>query len=347
MRLCIRADANEIIAAGHVVRCASVADSLQNMGVTCCFVTADHGADKLLAGRGFEHFILNSRWEDKQSELAELMALLHNWNADAVLVDSYEAGEDYLRALQKDYKVICFASKYELAFIPDLMINYSQFQRRRQLEQRYAKLPMKGRLLQGAEYAPLRKQFETVGGHTPQRLQKILITTGGSDRTEFVTKLIDACARTKDLEDIEYTVVAGAFCKNSAGLQHVAENNPHVKILYRVENMAECMAEHDAAVTAAGTTMFELCACGTPAISVAIADNQLTGAAYFDEQKIISYAGDIRESEEAAVENVKAQLVCWKSYPEELRKQAEKVRQFIDGKGAERIAKAICEMLCV
>ena len=54
------------------------------------------------------------------------------------------------------------------------------------------------------------------------------------------------------------------------------------------------MKKVDVAISAGGTTLYELCACGTPTISYSFADNQLNNVKQFDEDGIIPYAGDVR-----------------------------------------------------
>ena len=43
----IRADANNEIATGHVMRCMSIADEMRQNNINVCFLTADHNADVL------------------------------------------------------------------------------------------------------------------------------------------------------------------------------------------------------------------------------------------------------------------------------------------------------------
>ena len=62
-------------------------------------------------------------------------------------------------------------------------------------------------------------------------------------------------------------------------------------------NMSALMQKCDIAISAAGSTLYELCATGIPAITYTLADNQLIAAEQFDKQGIMLSAGDCRDDE--------------------------------------------------
>ena len=61
-------------------------------------------------------------------------------------------------------------------------------------------------------------------------------------------------------------------------LEQMALSHPGLRLYEHVAQMAELMQRCDLAVSAAGTTLFELCAAGTSAVSFTMADNQFTTA---------------------------------------------------------------------
>ena len=101
------------------------------------------------------------------------------------------------------------------------------------------------------------------------------------------------------------------------------------------------MREADLAVSAGGTTLYELCAVGTPAISYAIADNQLENVKKFEEDRLIAYAGDIRKDHviDHIIDYLKIYDLNWQIRQE----RSLKVQKLVDGKGALRIANALMD----
>lgn len=110
--------------------------------------------------------------------------------------------------------------------------------------------------------------------------------------------------------------------------------------------MASLMQTCDLAVSAAGTTLYELCALGIPSVSFALADNQLAAAKAFDEAGAIPWAGDIRTAPEKVMDAIRSFVTSMslsKAYPARLSAH-KAMRGLVDGNGALRIAEALREM---
>ena len=100
------------------------------------------------------------------------------------------------------------------------------------------------------------------------------------------------------------------------------------------------MKSADIAISAAGTTLYELCACGTPTISYVIADNQTDNAVWFDENNIIEFAGDVRLDD---IGHNLARIMpkyCDRAYRENLSVE---MQELVDGRGAGRIVEVLVE----
>ena len=97
------------------------------------------------------------------------------------------------------------------------------------------------------------------------------------------------------VKDIKIHVVEGVYSVNHEFLEKLSEEYDNLIIHKNVQNMTELMVQCDIAISAGGFTLYELCACGVPTISVAFADNQLENVKRFDEEGLIIYAGDVRE----------------------------------------------------
>ena len=105
--------------------------------------------------------------------------------------------------------------------------------------------------------------------------------------------------------------------------------------------MASLMSECDLALSAGGTTLYELCAVGIPSISFATADNQLNAADTFAKKHIIPYAGDIRFSSDDVLDNITA-FLYENFHSNKMRQESSRcMRDFIDGNGSARIACAL------
>ena len=72
----IRADGNEKIGMGHVMRCLTIAEALGRLGEEVLFLTADEKPVMLIKERGFSVKVLYVRYDDMEAELPQTAKLL-------------------------------------------------------------------------------------------------------------------------------------------------------------------------------------------------------------------------------------------------------------------------------
>lgn len=345
MKLLIRADANTMIASGHIQRCLSIADAIAQEDVEVVFVSSEVEAKQVLAGKKYRCIILENDYREKDNEIPLLVELIQKENADGILVDSYEITNEYLYELAKKCPLAYIATMKNIEFSGDLLINYTQYSKQKYFEEKYSEMQKKGFLLQGERYVPLRGEFQNISQRTRKKIEKILITTGGSDPDEMSFEILMECISHKKLQDMQYTVVVGNYFQHVDKLEELVKRCSKVELKCNVKNMSELMKTHDMAVSAGGTTLFELCACGLPTVSFAMADNQIPMTTYFEEKGIIPYAGDERQNKVEVVQKVVNQFEYWITHIDEINEMSMKMSSLVDGLGAKRIAEKIVDMM--
>lgn len=362
----IRADANSKIGMGHVMRCLSVADALLKRGEEVLFVTADDTPVPLLTKKGIPYRVLHTDYADMEAELPKL------WNALSelpqgpgvpeaalpqrntfILVDSYYVTEKYLAALKKRITTIYMDDIYAFSYPVDMLINYNIYGKKMGYEKDAAFADTK--LLLGTEYVPLREEFSAGAGYvqsrkvlslgaanvTPAADGGILITTGGSDSFNLAGQLLMEAMKYDALKEKEYHVVSGSLNPHSGELQALAQKHENIHIHCNVTNMAELMAESEIALSAGGSTLYELCAMGVPVIAFSFAENQERLVQTFVKRGIAQYGGNYRTDGNKMIQNTIAGLETLLE-DENLRTEyRKKARALVDGKGADRIAEAI------
>ena len=108
--------------------------------------------------------------------------------------------------------------------------------------------------------------------------------------------------------------------------------------------MQGLMSRCDVALSAAGATLYELCAAQTPAVTYILADNQTPGAEGFEEYRVLPCAGDVRHmGERETAERLMGAVVKLAKDHGRREKMAARQRMLVDGKGAGRIAMAAAE----
>jgi spore coat polysaccharide biosynthesis predicted glycosyltransferase SpsG len=259
--------------------------------------------------------------------------------------------------LKKLGKLILMDDFGKQGYPADVVINYNIYAKELPYERLYPQDTMR---LLGCSYVPLRDEFVR-GEQRALRNQRernedkaqsnycdvrnVLISTGGADEFNLAGALIRRLKAEPIFTSLVFRVVVGPLNKNYPELVQMSEVDPHIIVHHNVSDMAVLMQHCDAAISAGGSTLYELCACGVPTVSFSFADNQLQGVRGFSEHNIISYAGDMRWKPEETLEIVVQKLSELCSDAELRSKLSMKMQELVDGFGARRIAEKLLMIL--
>ena len=117
--------------------------------------------------------------------------------------------------------------------------------------------------------------------------------------------------------------------------------NKKINIYRNVYNMAAILNKMDIVISAAGTVLFECCKMQIPTIFFCMADNQKDVIKGFGAKNVMIYAGDIRDDEWQTINSIFENVELLAHNYEMRKKMRKRMQNMIDGKGAERIARAI------
>ncbi|MDE5802919.1 MAG: UDP-2,4-diacetamido-2,4,6-trideoxy-beta-L-altropyranose hydrolase [Lachnospiraceae bacterium] len=338
----IRADGGREIGSGHIMRCLSVAGALQEQGKEVLFVLADDAAAGLLTARGQQFRILHTDYRKPEEELSVCIPILEAYRPELFLADSYFVTAEYLAQVGRYTKTAYIDDMCAFPCPVDILINYNIYGE--MLPYRERALPRNRAFLLGCAYAPLRAEFRNVDYSVKENAAHVLITTGGGDQYNLAGQILQLALSDTGCRELCYHAVSGSFNSNLPELRAIAEHHGNVRIYENVRNMAELMQQCDIAVTAGGSTMYELCAVGVPIVCFSFADNQERLVETFIEKRLVCYGGNyLKEKEELPkriVEHVRL-LAESKALREEY---SHREKTLVDGKGTERLAKALIEL---
>ncbi|MBR3834096.1 MAG: UDP-2,4-diacetamido-2,4,6-trideoxy-beta-L-altropyranose hydrolase [Lachnospiraceae bacterium] len=338
----IRADANEIIGTGHVMRCLSIAEELRRQREKVIFLFADDRTKNLIEEKNFEGICLNSVWNDLDKETSLMKQLIEKYDIEKLLIDSYYVTEHYLEELNKVTNVIYIDDMLAFPYPVQVLINYNIFATEEKYQQLYGDKYSDTQFLLGCKYAPLRQEFQDVKRVANDKINSILISSGGTDTYNITGNFLCALRTQKWFEETDIHVIIGRFNKNKETLEKEWYNCKNVKLHYNIHNMSDYMKSCDIAVSAGGVTTYELCACGIPTIMYTLADNQLEIADIASDMGLVHYAGDIREHMEDCLEIIISRIDVLRQDVELRRDISIKMQQVVDGKGCLRLVKHMC-----
>ena len=340
--LYIRTDANKSIAAGHVMRCLSIAKALREMGEDTTFITSESDAADIIHKNGFKYILIAGAWNDLNLEIAQIQVLINKYKIKKMLIDSYYITNEYLLAIPRTVKIIYIGSIREKFENLSLVINYSST-----YDEKFYKLNYRDKgikTLLGVKYAPLREEFQRLlpirGGTV---VKSVLISTGSTDRDNTTLKIIKKILNICICRNITINVIVGTLNSNYDEINLLKKDYSNIVIDSNVSNMAEVIRKNQIVITASGTTLYEVCACGIPAISFSLVKEQENEGQRFDFDDIVPYAGSFAEKDKinTTLCNIKKILLNYLSSPEKLYERSEKMRDYIDGEGSIRIGKEI------
>ncbi len=328
----IRVDANQDIGIGHVMRCLSVAKAFSKINEEVIFCTADHNSDEIIKKNGFDSICLDCDWN--QVTCKEFSQILYKYKPNYTLIDSYFVTKNDFNSLKPLTPIVYIDDLNVECWNVDILINYNIFSTMLDYSG-YNKTQTK--LMLGPQFAPLREEFKNLPKHQIKDcVSDILVLSGGSDPENVSENIIRSVCN--EFKSINFHLIVGTLNPRIDKLKKLEKENVILHI--NEKEISRMMRKCDIAISAAGTTLYELCASGIPTITFTIADNQIMAAKQFETEKIMFNAGDYRTKINCVYE-IKKHLIFLLENTKMRRKLSNKMQTIVDGKGADRIAENI------
>lgn len=332
----IRADGSAAAGAGHLMRCLTIADELQRLPEATGrirFLCADDASAAFVREKGYEALVLHTDQHRMEEELPVLEELPDMHKVQPVfLVDSYYVTDSYLKGLSRHGRVFLLDDMGDHAYPVDGVINYNAFACAQHYRQLYAE--SRTCCYVGSRYVPVRPQFLEHSYTVREQVREVLITTGGGDRENIAAQVLKAVRK----EHCRYHVVVGRFSPHFAFWKQLEQQSSRLCVHHDVKDMAALMCRCDLAVTAGGTTIYELAAAGVPFLCFSYAENQEALTEYVGREKIAGYCGAWHLDSRGMLARMRA-LAEEACMDRALRiRMHERERQMTDGLGAGRIA---------
>lgn len=335
-----RVDANLEIGTGHLMRCLSIAKKLKEHTNDIIFISADSINRKMIEDNGFFCRILDSNYKDLDSELNMLCNIIGESGIDTIVIDSYFVTKKYLDTLKKHIKIMYVDDLHEMVYPCDMLVNYTIFAEDIDYLKLYGK--SKTKLLLGCKFAPLRDEFEVLQEKAiGRKVGNILVLSGGTDHYHFILKLVEAVAISKPYSEISFHIVCGRYNEDKEKLEHIAAQHNNIFVYENLTKLKSFMESADIAISAGGTTLYELAACGTPTIGYSLADNQLENLKSFSDKGCLLSVGDIRQGfpKEELLKRLEEL-----ADREKREKLSHRMKQLVDGNGCRRLAEEIMRL---
>ena len=330
MKALILSDATYQGGSGHLMRALALAQGLKEAGGEAVFLS--YCESEALLGRikkeGFRIYA-----SERPTGIETAKDILRKESPGWAVLDGYSFASDF----QKEIKDMGLR-----LLVVDDFAHLEHYHADIILNQNYGAETFKydaepyTRILAGTKYVLLRKEFLKYRGHKraiPDIAKKLLITLGGADPGNHTLKVMRAVNLIE--RPLRVKVVVGASNPNFDSIKTKAGRGRHkIEILKGVEDMAPLMAWADVAVSAGGTTVWELAFMGVPSLLCIIADNQENSVNALSEGGVFASLGWLKDRTEKETASALEAVIKGKPLRQKMH---EKANALVDGKGVYRV----------
>lgn len=309
------------------MRCLALAQELQKLGSTITFST---NYDALAVCPSLKNFKV--RFESTND-------FLHCIDEKKIfgrilIVDDYSWEADFDHLCRKGFSTIVSIDDYaHREYACDVILNQNLGWRPNDYNK---KCNGEIRYLIGPDYALLRPEFSQIrerGLRKRINTKRILVCLGLGEYLDLEENIINLLRAFEKKIDVDLISVNYTPMKNK-------NMSRHIKYHKFTEKIADLMAGADLAIGGAGSSSWERCCLGLPALNIVLAKNQ------FEIARHIEIAGASRTfyaSDSQLMKKLSEALDELISSPEKLQKMSLKAPNICDGRGAIRAALAILD----
>lgn len=342
LRVLVRVDASPDIGLGHAMRCLSLIEALRAAGHTVHVCTTALPVRLANAMRTIGATISQiAAQPGDTTDANETSALASSWAVDWVIADGYcFATEWQSRVRASGVRLALLDDEARAArWEADLLLN----QNLGMPASAYAASAPEAVVLLGTQYAMLRASFQAWRGWTrdvPAQARLLLLTVGGADSGNLTSRLIPGLACCTELTVRVLVGDANPHRASIDGAVAAAAGGATFTVLEHVNDMAAQMAWADFAISAGGSTLWELAFMQVPSLLLVLAENQRGGS------RACKDAGMARLLGDGAVIDPTAVGQAVRALADDAAARAAMAtagRRLVDGDGAHRVVQALAQ----
>ena len=340
----IRVDSSTKIGYGHFMRCMALADTLQkNFEIN--FITRSlEGSlisDIQKKGFGIFRFYSNSEKINEKNDAQKTISLIkkHSGSKNILIVDNYQLSKKWETDVKPFvHKLIVIDDLSNRSHNCDLLIDQNLHTKVNGLYK--GLIPSNCVKLIGPKFSMIRKEFRMMRKSVKPRtfpIKKILVSFGGSDIENQTLVALNSIKKMNGKINVDVVVGKANKCKKT--LKIFCNKNKHFTYHEQIDNIADLMLSSDLSIGSSGSTTWERCCLGLPAIVSISSNDQRDIANSLSRKKCIINLGDVKKLKESSYINVITNLK-----KNDLRNMSKNSMSLVDGNGTQRILKHILLM---
>ncbi len=343
IRLLIRADAGPKIGTGHVMRCLALGQAWKALGGRVDFVCGQL-PERLRNQIESEHFSLYriGGTAGNLTDAKDTSEIVRATQPDWVVLDGYRFSDRFQSQLDLGSSRLACIDDFGHALHERAHAILNQNVYASSADYRFLSHQD---VITGPKFALLRNEFADLSTpdtglderlRVPFRARRILITFGGADPGNMTFRVLNALNHCV-LDRTSVEVILGPSYKHFETLRAILKQSRATIRLYRnVDRMQPLMERAHLAITAGGSTCYELARCGVPAVVIPIAQNQSAVARKLAELGAVQVLPPQNQLDDQTLRQSLSRVI---RDPNSRQSMSAVGRQLIDGQGAHRLAR--------
>ena len=294
-----RVDESSQVGFGHMSRCRTLAQALQDAGCRVEFYCRGvrQATRRVLEESGIRVFNLDSERDFLELDLSRKV----------VVVDGYQFGSEFWEVLsRRAKKTVCIDDYRGVMYHCDALVCYNEG-----LSASQFAIPLKCQLFLGGRYLLLRPEIRRAAGMAPQCRTRtaVMLVAGGTLQKAWVIQMLRLLALLEPCATI--WVLTGQRLSAANVLRASGLPPARVRLLtgLTAPQMVSRYRRARFLVTPASTMMLEAFAAGCPVISGWVAPNQMNSLGFYGRRGMIENVGDLRNVEFARIRNARDRVL--------------------------------------
>ena len=320
---------------GHLFRCLKLARNLKRFKIISYFLTSKNSSiSQLIRDMGFFVIDTSHNYLYKKSELSNILKICSKEKFDCLIIDSRKKRTaSFFKKLNKICRTIVIGNNTDLVNLHATLIVLPE------IKEQYPNsfLNKSTKILVGSEYALLGRLVRL---KKIKRDNSILISMGGADKRGFTKKIIIAFKKAKF--NFRVKIVIGKFFKESEKIIKSVEKDKRFTIIKNKNDLIPFMQTSKIGIFTMGVTTYESLFCGLPSLIISHSRENDLAARKMSALNCIHYLGYYKSID---FNNIPYKIFELMNNPRLGTKYSENGQKLVDGKGSERVAKKIIEIM--
>lgn len=334
MKILLRADASLTQGTGHVMRVLTLSEELIAAGHEVHLASAPseiQWLEDIIVAHGLPRIFVEAHSLSTE--------LLSDVAPDWLVVDSYEIPAQLISSARAGTHVLAIVDSDSRGIEADIYVDHNVGAENLPWTQFVGE-----RVLAGSRYALIRRGIRDVRRTQPWVAQTKPMTVlgfmGGTDPTGMIVRVAEALATVAT--PLQGTVICSPAWRQQ--VDALLAGKPEIRVIPPTNDLPALLATTDIAISAAGTSSWELCTLGIPSILIEVVDNQTESLREMSKRGLVIGLSPSEFSGAKMTEAITAGIDLLASDETARRKLSEACASMFDGQGAARVVAAMASV---